>query len=273
MIENFHVQKLIQKSKYLLKVFLWVLNGYFGKPLSLESPEKLTVLITYFNPVRMKNINHQIRNILKCRFVERIIISNHNPDVNIQKRIKIENRRLTLLNQDVKRGCGFRWQVASVYDPEYLVVVDDDFLIYPGQLTTLFKYLLAEPEILHGLSGMNYLPDGTYEFRDRENRDVDFLCEIYALTHIQLSRYQEIYKEISPDEQLARSVDSTSDFMIISKTGISKPKIHDVGRLVRDETFKQEGIAVHKDGMFNEHVQQIQEFIRNRDLGKPSLAE
>jgi hypothetical protein len=242
-------------------MMLWMGNGYLGRRFSLSDPQKLTVLITYFDPARMVRINHQLRNILKCSFVERIIISNHNPRVNIQEKIKIKDRRVKVISQTVKRGCGFRWQIATKIKPSYLVVIDDDLFIFPEQLTRLFNSLLAEPEIPHGLSGMIYFPDGSYEFHDKENREIDFLCEIYAVTKKHLDRYVDIYSDFSSNESVSRIVDSATDFIIISQTGTSEPKIHDVGRLLRDETFKKEGVAVHKGQMFNEYMQQTQDAI------------
>jgi len=259
---------LIQKAKYSFKTLLWILNAYVGKPVWVESPEKLTVLITYFNPVRMKKINHQIRNILKCEFVDKLIISNHNPDIHIQDKLKVNDDRLTILNQSVKRGCGFRWLVANGFDFKYLIVIDDDFLISAQQLASLFRRLLEEPNIPHGLAGMNCLPAGGFEYRDKENVVVDFLCEVYAVTKSHLDRFMEINSSISSDAKIARIVDSTADFMIVSQTGTSRPKIHDVGRLFRDETFKTEGVAVHKNQTFEEHMEQILNALRSLGLGE-----
>jgi len=264
---------LIQRVKYWLKMSLWVANGYFGKRFSLPGPNKLTVLITYYNPARMTRIDHQLRNIFKCGFVEEVILSNHNPDVNILNRIKTKDRRLKVLNQPVRRGCGYRWQIASKFNPEYLVVIDDDLFIFPGQLTKLFKFLLAEPEIPHGMSGINDLPDGSYEFRDRENREMDFLCEIYLLTGEHLRRYMKIYTELSSNEQIIGIVNSTTDFIILSHTGSSRPKIHDVGRLYRDQTFKTEGVAVHKSETFDEYIRVTQDAIRTSNLSSVGITD
>jgi hypothetical protein len=264
---------LIQRVKYWLKMSLWDANGYWGKRFSLSGPKKLTVLITYFNPARMGRIDHQIRNILKCSFVERLIISNHNPDVNIQDRIQVRDQRLKILNQPVRRGCGYRWQIASELNPEYLVVIDDDLYLFPGQLTKLFEFLLAEPKIPHGLSGINCLPDGSYEFRDRENRETDFLCEIYALTREHLGHYMKTYDDLSSNEEIIRIVNSTTDFILLSHAGNSRPKIHDVGRLFRDETFKTEGVAVHKKEMFNEYIELTQYAIKINHLSRVGITD
>ena len=266
--ENAAVKALILKLKFFLKFIAWVVIGYFGRPVSLDVAQKATVLITYFNPVRMKKINHQIRNLLKCTFVERIIISNHNPDVKIQEKITIENDRVTVINQPIRRGCGFRWFVAREFDPENLIVIDDDILLFPQQIASLFQCLLSEPEIPHGISGMNYLSNGGFDFRDKENANVDFLCEVYALTRNHLKCYMKISSSISEDKNIAAIVNSAADFVVLSHTGASKPSIHNVGRLLRDETFQMKGIAVHKDHSFEDDVIQVVTAIRGQGLSE-----
>jgi hypothetical protein len=251
------VKTLTLKIKQLLKFVVWVFNGYLGGTISLDIPQKTTVLITYFSPVRMKKINHQIRNILKCDFVERLIISNHNPDIDIHQKIHAQDPRLVVLNQPVKRGCGFRWFVASDFDPDYLIVIDDDLLLFSTQVADLFRHLLQDPEIPHGLAGMIHLPGNGFDYRDREDEPVDLLCEVYAITRDQLQKYMHINSQLSEDGNIARIVNATADFVVISQTGNAKPKIHDLGRLFRDETFQEEGIAVHKDLRFGKDVIQV----------------
>ncbi len=96
--------KLTRKIRYAL----WALNGYVGRTVSLNIPQKVTVLITYYHPARMEHMEPQIRNILKCNFVDKLIVSNHNPDIYIQDKIKIKDKRLVFINQNVRRGCGYR---------------------------------------------------------------------------------------------------------------------------------------------------------------------
>jgi hypothetical protein len=253
---------MVQKIKYLLKYFLWAIYGFVGSKVSLKRTQKVTVLITYFNPLRMRNLEFQIRNILKCDFVEKIIISNHNPDININDKTGIRDNRLIFINQPIKRGCGYRWLVANEYKFEYLIVIDDDFLISARQLAALFESLLKEPKTPHGLSGMRFFQNGNYEFCDKENVEVDFLCEIYAVTKSQLKRYVEIKESISGDMEIAGIVETAADFLVISQTGYSKPKIHEVGRLFRDETFKMDGVAVHKEHEFNQKLVKVLDAIQ-----------
>ena len=242
---------LIQKIKFSLRHGLWVLNAYLSKPISLNVPQKVTVLITYYNQVRMRHINHQIRSLLKCTFVDKVIVSNHNPEVKINGLINIEDGRLVILNQDVKRKCGYRWQIAKELEGEYFVVIDDDILLFPSQLKKLFERLISEPEIPHGFSGMIHLKDGNFQYRERENINVHYLCEVYAVTRTQVARYFEMLGILAKqDKTLPDAVEHLGDFIVISQTGIQNPKIHKVGRIIKSETFKASGVANHTDKEF-----------------------
>jgi len=247
------MRKLLRDLKYNL----WALNGFVGLRQSSKYDQKVTVLITYYNPVRMKHVNHQIRNILKCDFVEKVIISNHNPDIDINTLVEVKSKQVIVLNQDVRRGCGYRWQVAQQFAPDYLIVVDDDILLFPWQLKTLFNSLITEPEIPHGFAGMVRQKDGYLEYRQKEDRSIDYLCEIYAITGSQLERYGTLRGEVVKNESLTKIVDSAADFMVVSQTGSRNPKIHDGGRLFRCPTYNAEGVAVHMDNSFDTGILEV----------------
>ena len=232
----------------------------------MNIPQKATVLVTYFNPARMEHINPQVRNLLKCNFVDRVIISNHNPDVRIEKLVKVRDKRLIFINQEIKRGCGFRWAVAAEFDPEYLIVVDDDILLFPSQLAKLFQHLISEPEIPHGFTGMQHTENGEFEYYERVDMDVDFLCEVYAVTRQNLRQYRELEHHIERDTYLTKLVDSSMDFMLISQTGLHNPRIHNVGRIFRCPTFNQAGIAVHKADEFGQNMLEVDKFLNTATL-------
>lgn len=237
-----------------IKYYLWVLNGFIGLMSRARIFKTTTILITYYNPVRMKHINHHLRNIFKCDFVGQVIISNHNPDIDINSLIRIKDERIVVVNQSARRGCGHRWLVASEFSPEYLIVVDDDVLIFPWQLRQLFEVLVDEPEIPHGLAGMVHGKDGFLEYRQEEERSLDYICEIYALTGVHLKRYIEMQSEIIKDESLKTMVEFAADFMIISRSGSRAPKIHNAGRLFRCPTYNESGVAVHKNYDFDKSM-------------------
>lgn len=243
--------------------YLWAVNGYIGLKSELGTSKSLTVLITYYNPVRMKHVNHQVRNLLKCNFVERIVISNHNPQVKLDDFVTVRNERLVLIDQSVRRGCGYRWLVADQFSPEYLIVMDDDILLFPWQVRKLFASLLAESDIPHGFAGMVQQINGSLDYYQKVNQSVDYLCEIYAITGKMLKQYILLKDQIQTTPELAKSIESTADFVIVSQTGSLKPKIHQAGHLLRCPTFNQAGVAVHKERAFLDDVNAVSHALEN----------
>lgn len=250
-----------------MRYALWVMNGYIGKSVSARTSHTATVLITYYHPARMQHIEPQVRNILKCNFVDRLVISNHNPEIRIDDMLKIRDSRLVLVNQHVRRGCGYRWIVADAFNPEYLIMVDDDMLFFPVQLARLFAHLVDYPEIPHGVAGMLQHDNAVLEYHERQDMVVDFLCETYAVTGRHLRRYLELRKLVATDATRSQMVDEAADFMLISQTGDRNPEIHDVGRLFKSLTFKEAGIAVHKNDGFSESLLEVSQALRR--IGQP----
>ena len=248
----------ITKSKYFLRSALWILNGYLGRNVSSRVTHKATILITYYNPVRLKLINHQLRNILKCTFVEKLIVSNHNPEITINNVIQVNDQRLVSLNQPIKRACGYRWRIARELDADYLIVIDDDILLFPQQLKVLFEQLITQPAVPHGFSGMLHLKNGEFQYREREDIDVHYLCEVYAVTKKHVEKYFDMVCVLAEqDETLPELIERLGDFIVISQTGTHNPKIHRIGRVFKSETFKMPGIANHMDHDFPGIVSQV----------------
>ena len=258
---------MIKKFAKRLVYYLWMINGYVGPKWTLPTSKKLTVLITYYSPTRIAHVTHQIRNLLRCDFVEKLIISSHNPDLKIEDHVNVSDPRLILLNQSVRRLCGYRWFVAREFSPEYLIVIDDDIVLFPEQLKVLYEQLLKNPQIPHGLSGMIHRENGTLQFRQRENIDVHYLCEIYAVTNEHLERYFEMVQLLEQQHRdLPEAIDRLGDFIVISQTGTQNPKIHEAGRIFRDETFNVPGVAIHKDDQFASIVKDVSKAVKELRL-------
>jgi len=246
---------LIAKTKHKLRWVLWTLSGYFGATVKLDVPQKVVVLITYYHPARMNHISIQVRNILKCDFVEKVVISNHNPDIKIEDKISFTDKRLMYINQNIRRSCGYRWRIANDLQADYLIVIDDDILPFPSQLKMLFQQQLLAPEVPHGFSGMLHLEKDELQYREREDIDVHYLCEVYAVTRKQVKNYFIMEKLIGiQDKNLPDTVERLGDFIVISQTAEQNPRIHNAGRLFRNDTFKTPGIANHKDEKFRYHT-------------------
>lgn len=254
---------MLKKVAKQVVYMLWILFGFIGWKLQVRGSQKLTVLITYYSPARLRHVNHQIRNLLKCAFVEKVIISCHNPDVKIEEHVRVRDPRLVLLNQSVRRACGYRWKVAREYASHYLVVVDDDIVLFPWQLKVLFENLLLAPGIPHGLSGMIHNEDGDLEFHQREDIEVHYLTEMYAVTREQIEQYFEMMNIFEKqDANLPAEIEYLSDFVVISQTGKQNPRIHKAGRLFRDDTYNAQGTAIHKEEQFSRIVNKVAQAVK-----------
>ncbi len=241
-----------------IRYALFTLNGYLGRNLTLDSSHKVTILLTYYHPSRMNYIGAQVRNFLKCDFVDKIVITNHNPDIKIEDKINIKDDRLICLNQNVRRGNGYRWRVANTIDADHFILLDDDIQLSPEQLKKLFQKLIAEPTVPHGYSGQLHLPDDKFEFHESENVEVDYLCELYAVTRNHVKRYAQIEQLLAEeDKNLLDYVERFADHIVISQSGAQRPRIHEVSSLLRNDTFKTPGVATHKNEEFEKGVLQV----------------
>lgn len=244
------IRKIAKKIVY----WIWVLNGYFGQNISIDLRQKTTVIIPSYSVERVQYIGPQVRSLLKCDFVEKIIISNHNPQTLIEDWVKIKDERLLLINQPVRRGCGHGWVVANRVNPEFLISIDDDVLIFPTQLAKLFKRLVEQPEIPHGLAGS--FQSKYYQGKEME---VDNLYQIYAITGTHLKRYLELvemitsYNYVSPE-----SVEFWGDDIVISQTGMNRPMIHNVGLILRGSTANKQGVATYKEEEFAQRRMEVE---------------
>ena len=161
---------------------LWRMSGRLGGPVSAAPSDRLTVLAAFYHETRMRHADAFARNILRCAFVERLVLSNHNPAVRLGDHVRVSDPRLIVSEESLSRGCGYRWQVAQRWHADHLIVIDDDIMLRPAQLRALFLALKAEPERPHGIAGLRRSADGGLQFLERCDQDTDYLCEAYAVT-------------------------------------------------------------------------------------------
>jgi hypothetical protein len=228
-----------------------------GFRVSLPLSQTVTVLIAYYNPARARHLPSQVRNLLKCSFVDRIVISNHNPRIDLAPLLAVPRNRVVLVSNKEERGCGYRWRVAQRFKCDYLIVIDDDMLLFPSQIARLFMHLVSEPSVPHGTCGMLQVAKGDLEYHAEQEMTVDCLSEVYALTTTHLTRYAALEARLSQDIVTEEAIQCYADFAVISRTGAYKPKIHNVGHLFRCATFKETGIAVHRKDGFREAVRRV----------------
>jgi hypothetical protein len=221
---------------------------------SVDADEKATVIILSYK--RPENIQPIVRKVLKCNFVEKILISNNNPEIKLEDYVNVSDERIVLINHQVRMRAGYRWMLAKQENADYFIAIDDDVFIYPKQLCKLFTRLIEEPDIPHGLFGsiyqdLDHHPAG--EFRQCQESRVDVIHQIYAVTNKHVNMFFKLMERIRENNPSVHSLlDPTGDDIVISHTGLDKPKIHDVGFVYECPTWCADGIATCKEEDFIE---------------------
>ncbi len=256
-----------------LGIAAWRLRGRFGWQVSLDREGALTALVAYHHPARAGHCAAQVRSLLKCSFVERVIIAKHNPLLRLELPKRLPGDRVTLVDTGAECGCGRRWHAAASYQPQYLLVIDDDVFLFPEQIAALFRHLLDAPDRPHGLAGMRRQPGGGLDYHCQEDSEVDFLCETYAVTLGHLLRYLTLEERLLQNGVAFDSVDKHADFAVLSRTGASRPAIHDLGHVFRCPTFKTPGVAVHRSSGFQHAVDEVTRALDALDAVAPRAAE
>lgn len=228
----------------------WKLNCYIGRSQLFDqmTDGSIMAILTSYNTERLKNIDPIIRSILKCEFIEKVVVSNHNPDIKLEQWVRVKDERLKLINQNTRYGPGYRWEIAYGEDSDFIILIDDDLFIYPGQIKILIQHLFRQPGIPHGITG-HY---NTNYYQNLE-MEVDTLNQIYAITRQHLEKYFELLNAIKVIDHTAyESIELYADDVLISRSGINKPMIHNIGSLLRCNTARKPGVAMHLEENFIE---------------------
>jgi len=232
---------------------LWDLKVRLSRPVAVALRQKATVVIPTYSTERARGVALTVRAVLRCLFVETLIVSNHNPDIRIENYIRSHDPRLLLLNQPTRRGCGYQWDVVASRAPDFVISVDDDVCLLPSQLALLFERLVAEPLRPHGLMGFR----GSQYFQNRD-MEVDELNQVYAITAAQLRTYVAMHAALTARGLVtADTIDFWGDDILISRTGIRRPKIHAAGAVLRCATANDSRVAIHKQAEFRERRAEV----------------
>lgn len=222
----------------------------------------IVILQSYKRPW---NIEPMIRIFLRFPQVERVIVSNNNPDIHLA--YHIADSRLTVINQSTRYPASM-FAVLALHEAEngahYFLSIDDDLLLFPNQITSLMQSLLDDPTEPHGVVGQILAEDGHVLAHHLTGESaVDILNRAYAFTADHIKRYAEILTRLGykTDEEKAQ-LPFGSD-IILSACGQHKPQIHDVGLLLSCPTAAKPGIARFKDKNFTEFRQQLWAKIQN----------
>ncbi len=215
--------------------------------------ERATVIILSYQ--RMGNIRRIVRSALQCAFVDRVIVCNNNPDVDLRPYVPECDPRLEVLQQNTHRGPSYRYELARDYPSQYYICIDDDVFPTPWQLRRLFAALLREPESPVGSAGEMWnsstgrtrmIPRSLWSWRD-QSRPVDIVIQMHAFTREHLEQYFRLLEKMD----LENSGVHSSEDVIMSFAGRTRPRLQDVGHVFECATAYDARVATHgRDGFF-----------------------
>ncbi len=226
-----------------------------GGRIQHKGEEKATVIILSYK--RMKNIPRILNSVLLCGFVDRIIVSNNNPSVDLSPYIKYQDPRIKLIQHKVRKGPSYRYDLAQEFDSKFYICIDDDVFPSPWQLLYMFKSLLRTLTSPQGCTGAIYHPNlRSFEqlysrtlFPGNFSRPVDVILHIYYFTRKHLDRYFEILKAIAVRNEDIHS----SEDVILSFTGAGRPLFVDVGYMPQCPTKSHPDVATWQKEGFKEY--------------------
>ena len=226
-----------------------------GARVQLAGGEKATVIILSYK--RMENIRRILTSVLLCGFVDRVIVSNNNPDVDLSRYIPHQDPRIDLIQHKVHKGPSYRYDLARECDGEYFICIDDDVFPNPWQLRRMFMSLLQMPSRPFGCTGQVYdehlrkwkMVKSRSLFPGNLTGQVDVILHIYVFTRKHLERYFEILGTIGVRNEDIHS----SEDVIISFTGIRPPVFVDVGYMPQCSTQDDPAVATWQREDFLEY--------------------
>ena len=228
---------------------LWFKLGGAGSG-TWPRDEKLTVVLLSYG--RAANLNTIVDACLASPFVQRVILSNNNPALQMRDFVRQRDPRLQITDQPARCYPSKRYELARDSGEQWLLCIDDDTFLTPRQIRSLFESLLADPERPHGIAGENFgAANGTASYifgRPGEAEEVDCLVWAYAFTREHALRYFALLEELGIGSSSLRA----NEDIVISDSGAGRPLVHHFGTLHLCSSRDSESVATSKQAGFRE---------------------
>jgi hypothetical protein len=231
---------------------LWFRLGGTGSG-AWSRDEKLTVVLLSYG--RAANLNAIVAACLACPFVQRVILSNNNPALQMRDFVRRRDTRLQITDQPARCYPSKRYELARDSGDQWLLCIDDDTFLTPRQIRSLFEALLADPQRPHGIAGENFDTKPVYYVfgRPGEPEEVDCLVWAYAFTSEQSRRYFALLEALGIDNAALKA----NEDVVLSLSGEKHPLVHDFGTLHLCESRESEEVATSKQAGFSEQREEL----------------
>lgn len=193
------------------------------------------------------------RSVLRCSFVQKVVLCNNNPDLDIQEWLGIADRRLVVINQQENRGTVARFEISRRDEGDYFLAIDDDIFLTPQQIRRLFRHLLKDPSVPHGLYGQVAFEN--QEFIDWDlihgiEGRVDIINKVYGFTKAHVLECFRLLGLLGVENRAALKELTMGDDIVLSFSGQSSPLCHHLGDILSCPTESLPGLAVWREPGF-----------------------
>lgn len=264
------------RSAYLYGYLRWQREVRRADRVAIPGPERLTVILLSFR--RVRNMEPIVGALLRCEFVEKVLVSNNNPEIRMADWIRLRDDRLRLIDQPRKTPPGIRFELARKEPGRYFLSIDDDVLLSPEQVKRLFLGVLSRPGAPHGIHGEGYVGESKKTFppywrvdRKGYHGQVDNLNTVYGFTREHLAEMERLAGRLDLGGGGIAEMGNGED-LLVSASGDERPWIHDVGPVALCLSSHRIGVATwaSRPGFFTERKELFLKLRSLRpDLGVP----
>jgi glycosyl transferase family 2 len=232
------------RLRYLRDFTRWQRQVRHQGPLPAPGPQRLTVILLSYR--RVRNMEPLVESLLRTDFVGHVVVSNNNPAYRISDWVRLRDERLQLVDQPVRRHAGVRFELARSAPGDYFASIDDDIFLLPSQVEHLFRSLLADSSVPHGLQGESHDgehgPEETQGWRVnlRGEQRVDSINRVYFFTREHLT---ELYR-LAGLLGLEVGNMSNGEDLLLSSCGQARPLVHEVGKVTDCLSACRRGVAI-----------------------------
>jgi hypothetical protein len=170
------------------------------------------ISVVILNWKRPKLMRKAINALRKSKLVSEIIVWNNNPKVRFRAR-----RDVTIINCNRDLGLFTRFAAASLAKNSAILFQDDDVVLQPKMIQTLYKNWKKDPEVCHAAFG-RICWTGPYQTRNRWG-EVDVVLTTAVLVHARICLRTAINAKLFAD--LPGSPVGNGEDIILSYTAIS----------------------------------------------------
>ncbi|WP_431686419.1 hypothetical protein [Hahella sp. NBU794] len=207
-----------------------------------EGESVTAILLSYLRPENIQRIFGQLA---KSKYIDKIIVSNNNPDVDLCVYIE-QHPKLRLIQQVVHYPPWIRFEFAAHEPANYFFSVDDDIFLSVEQIDLLLERLFDRPVVPHGVWGQRIVntPKGLklVDGVQGQSRSVDVLNRVYACTKEHVLNSFKLLKILGLDH--ARKIGPFED-VLLSFGSAERPFCHDLGVLEECDSSSSLEKALH----------------------------